>query len=373
VRLLVLGAGRGQLGLLAAARARGLFVVAVDRNPSAPGFRYADRRAILSLDDEPALERLAEAQRVHGVIAPALDWGVGTAARIAVRFGLPHPVSPETAVLASSKLRQRERFLQAGVPQTRWKLVTEPDDELGYPCVVKPPDRHDPRGLTLVHSPRELEPAVSAALRASRNRQCLIEEVTHGPEVKVTAFSRGGVFHPLATADRVPDGLAWPSNRGNALGVSPAELAARATRALGVLEGPTTTVVRLEPAGPRVVSLSASIGADHDAELCEAAVGIDLNALALAAALGEEIPAERLEENPRAGGACIRFLPGPFGETEGVEKAMRSAGVEWALTYRDPDRAGALLAIGATRDQALERAAAAADCIRFRTADEALA
>ena len=47
------------LGLLAAARARELHVIAVDRDPSAPGFRYADRRAIVSTEDEPAIERLA--------------------------------------------------------------------------------------------------------------------------------------------------------------------------------------------------------------------------------------------------------------------------------------------------------------------------
>src|SRR5256884_3182113 len=54
-RLLVLGAGPAQLGVLAAAQARGLTVVAADRDPSAPGFRYADRRAIVSIEDEPAL------------------------------------------------------------------------------------------------------------------------------------------------------------------------------------------------------------------------------------------------------------------------------------------------------------------------------
>lgn len=112
MRLLVLGAGPGQLGLLAAARARELFVIAVDRDPAAPGFRYADRRAIVSLEDEPALERLAEAERVDGVIAPGIDWVVGTAARIAARYGLPHPITPHAAVLSSSKLRQRERLEQ---------------------------------------------------------------------------------------------------------------------------------------------------------------------------------------------------------------------------------------------------------------------
>ena len=40
-RLLVLGAGAAQLGLLEAAREHGLFTIAVDRDPSAPGFRFA--------------------------------------------------------------------------------------------------------------------------------------------------------------------------------------------------------------------------------------------------------------------------------------------------------------------------------------------
>ena len=69
-RLLVLGAGPPQLGLLAAARRRNVFVIAVDRDPSAPGFQYADRRALISVEDEPAIERLAAAERIDGIIAP---------------------------------------------------------------------------------------------------------------------------------------------------------------------------------------------------------------------------------------------------------------------------------------------------------------
>ena len=57
-RLLVLGAGAGQLGLLGAARSRGLFVIAVDRDPGAPGFRHADRRAIVSVEDDKAPREL---------------------------------------------------------------------------------------------------------------------------------------------------------------------------------------------------------------------------------------------------------------------------------------------------------------------------
>ena len=70
-RLLVLGAGPAQLGLLEAARGAGVFTIAVDRDPGAPGKALADRRAILSAEDELGIGRLAEAERLLG-------WRAGT-------------------------------------------------------------------------------------------------------------------------------------------------------------------------------------------------------------------------------------------------------------------------------------------------------
>jgi biotin carboxylase len=322
-RLLVLGAGVGQLGLLAAARERGLFVIAVDRDPGAPGFRYADRRAILSVDDEPALERLAEAERVDGVIAPGNDCAVGAAARIAFRYGLRHPISPESAVLSTSKVRQRERLLAAGVPQARWKLLTAPGDPgLGLPCVVKSADRHGRRARAVVRSSEELEPAVQAALRASRTGRCLLEELVEGPELTVNAFSLGGVFHPLTVTDRLRLGDAfahvWPSQWGqrgdrhrDRQGTDPGQalagasaIAELAVTALGFNHGPTFTRLRIGPEGPRVIRASARAGGSSYGQLCEVALGVDLNGLALSAALGEEVRHERLE--PRRGvGVCV--------------------------------------------------------------------
>lgn len=242
MKLLVLGARA--TGLLAAARARGLQVVAVDRDPRAPGFALAHRRAILAADDEPALERLVEAARIDGVIATGGE--TGAAARIAARFRLPHPHSPETAVLLGSRLRQRERLRDAGVPQVRWALVAGAA-EAGFPCVVTPRDRKGRR---------------------------LAEEAPGAAEVTVTAFSTGGELHPLLGCGAA------------------AALAHRAAEALGVTDGLTSTRVRLGVDGPRVVDVRAHV-ADREAELCRLLQGVDVHALALDAALG--------------GAECIRF------------------------------------------------------------------
>jgi biotin carboxylase len=400
-RLLVLGAGPAQLGLLAAARARELHVIAVDRDASAPGFRYSDRRAIVSTEDESGIERLAGAERVDGLIAPGIDWPVAIAARVAERLALPHPISPETATLSTSKLRQRERFAQAGVPQPAYEICSgaaeaaEGAQRIGFPCVVKAPDRQGQRGLTLVGSAGEIQEAVRTALDASRSATLLVEEHVAGREVTVNAFSSGGHFYPLTVTDRLTAGLpafgvalthVWPSELEPAQIGAVVEAASAAARAVGIENGPSYTQVLVGTDGPRVGELAARLGGGHDAELCRVALGVDLNGAALSAALGEEVPAASLAPVARVGGACVRFLVAPRGELRdvtGVEEAFAEDGIRGIRIYRRPghkfgelrrgaDRAGAVLAVGDSREEALERAAKAETMIRFEVDVEAL-
>jgi biotin carboxylase len=384
-RLLVLGAGPAQLGLLEAARKRGLYTIAVDRDPAAPGFALADRRAIISTEDERGIERLAGAERVDGVIAPGIDWPVGIAARVAAKLGIRHPLEPAVAGLAVSKARQRERFDAAGVPQPRWRLVSEAEDGLPLPCVVKAPDRQGQRGLSVVRDKHELRPAIERAIKASRTDFAVVEELVDGPELTVNAFSLHGDFHPLTVTDRITAeppafGVAlahvWPAE---ANADAAAEAAGQAVEALGIRNGPAYTQVRTGPEGPHVMEVAARLGGGHDAELCEAALGVDLNGLALAAALGEDI--QPPDPRPRVGGASTVFLVPPPGELlgfEGVEDAQRTGGVVAVRLYRRPgfrfgelrvgaDRAGAVQAAGGNRAEAYERARAAAALIRFQT------
>jgi hypothetical protein len=267
-RLLVLGAGSGQLGLLESARRRGVFAIAVDGDPGAPGFQLADRRALIASDDEAAIHRLAEAEQIDGVVAAGSDATVGIAARVAARLGLRHPLEPAAAALATSRLRQRERFVEAGVPHVPWRLATDDHADVRVPCVVKPADR-GAHGLAVVRDRTELRAALRVTIAASRSRIALVEELVEGPEVTVHGFSVEGRFFELLPID-------------GGLG----ELAAAAAAALGIANGPTQTEIRLSPAGPHVAELLAS----HDAELWRGA-DLDLNDLVVRGALGEPIEA----------------------------------------------------------------------------------
>jgi biotin carboxylase len=395
-RLLVLGAGPAQLGLLASARRHGLYVIAVDRDPGAPGFRYADRRAIVSTEDESGIERLAAAERIDGIIAPGIDWPVAIAARVAERLGLPHPISPETAALSTSKLRQREAFAAAGVPQPRFLVgsgageAAEAAESLGYPCVVKAPDRQGQRGLTLVPEARLMAAAVEVALDASRSATLLVEEHVAGREVTVNGFSLGGSFHPLTVTDRltaeapafgVALAHAWPSELAPPRIAGAIEVTAGAVEAIGITEGPSYTQVLVGEEGARIGEVAARLGGGHDAELCGAVLGVELNSLALSSALGWEISPQQLAPVARAGGGCVRFLVAPSGELRGVsglEEAYALDGIKGIRMYRKvghrfgplirgSDRAGAILSVGESREAALKQADIAASLVRFET------
>jgi biotin carboxylase len=390
-RLLVLGAGPAQLGLLEAARARDdLEVIAVDRDPQAPGFALADERAVLSSEDEEGVERLARARDVGGIVSPGADWPVGIAARVAERIGLAHPIDARTGSVATSKARQREAFAAARVPHARAFDLRDP--ALPFPCVVKAPDRQGQRGLTLVQRREELDEALETAAAESRGGGPLVEEHVEGPEVTVNAVSVEGRFVPLTVTDRLTAdppafGVAlahvWPS----LYDVEPVvDVARSAVEALGIREGPSYTQLRLGPDGPVAMEVAARLGGGHDAELCRAATGVDLNALAVAFALGERV-AERDVSScqarrhvPPGPGAAVVFLVPPEGElvaVEGVAEAEAIPGVEWVRVYRRPghafgpfrrgvDRAGAVLATGGGREEALERGRRATDAVRFR-------
>ncbi len=351
-----------------------------DRNPAAPGFALADRRCIVSTEDEPALGRLAQALDLDGIMAPGTDWPVAVAARVAEKAGLPHPITPQTAILATNKLRQRERLAAEGVPQPRWQVVTDGPVELERPCVVKAPDRQGQKGLTLVREPGELAAAVEAARSVSRVGAALVEELVDGPEVTVIGFGgRSVLVTDRLTAEPPAFGVAlahvWPTIVDDD---AVRAVADRATAALGIRGGPTYTQLRVGPDGPEVMEVAARLGGGHDAELVEAAVGIPLNALAIAAAVGEA-PAVPAPE-PRVGGAVTRFLVPPPGVVVSVDVPDELEGVLRVRVYREPgfvltplrrgsDRAGAVLAVGTSRDDALARADSAADRIRFVTAD----
>jgi biotin carboxylase len=380
--LVVLGGGSGQLGALQAARRLGVEVVVCDRDPQPLAVRLgvSERVEPVSTMDEQAIEALARRVGAAGVIAPGTDHPVRLAARVAARLGLAHPIDPETARRATDKRLQRVAFARAGVPQPAFSLDGAAPDAARV--VVKAADAQGQRGLRVLARGDGLEDALAAARANAPGGEALVEELVEGPEVTVNAFSIDGRFHPLTVTDReraaafgVATAHVYPAAEADAA----SEVARAACESLGIGDGPSYTQLVLAADGPRVIEVAARLGGGHDAELCEAALGVDLAGLAVRAALGERPTPSELEPVRRLGG-IVRFLvapPGRFTTVEGLDEALAVEGVRAAVCYRRPgdviapiavgaDRAGFVLAIGGDRGAAERAAAEATAAILFR-------
>ena len=361
--LIVLGGGPQQRHAIAAAHALGVRTVVCD---SSPGVGDVP----VSSEDAAGVREVAARERADGLIAPGTDWPVRVAAVVAAELGLPHPIDPATAVTCTDKLAQRAALAAAGVGQPRWSAEAPP----AFPCVVKAPDRQGQRAMTVLAGPDDLAQAEARARAGSRSGRVLFEEYVPGQEVTVNGFSVDGAFVPVATTDRVhfPDapGVAWRHVFPPRAGAEAAAAAAGAAlAALGVREGPSYVQLILSEAGPRIVEVAARLGGGHDSELVRHAVGVDLARAAVLAALGRPVDPASLRPHPRR--ACvIEFLRAPVGELVSVSAPdgivpYHAAGHRYAALQVATDRAGYLLACAESREEAMARAAKAADTVQF--------
>ena len=201
-RLLVLGAGPAQLGLLAAARARGFYVIASTATRPRPGF--ATRTGGRS--SRPRTSQASNVWRrraVDGLIAPGIDWPVAIAARVAERHGLPHPIDAATAGLAVSN-RSNASASRRPVCPSRAGRSSRPPTRLCNKTVRAPGWSRRPTGRVKGSSPCPLRGRAPGRDRA-RDRKSRSGGHDRGARGRAGGDRqrlRPGEFHPLTVTDR---------------------------------------------------------------------------------------------------------------------------------------------------------------------------
>jgi biotin carboxylase len=298
---------------------------------------------------EAAAASIVEAsrkRRIDGIVAVD-DQGVLTAALAAGQLDLPH--NPPTAVMATrNKVAMRETLASAGVPQPRYTSVGPDGDvgaaaaTVGFPCVIKPPSLSASRGVIRADDGAEAKlvgdrvRAIAAAAGEDPDGPLLVEAYVAGAEVAVEGLLRGGVLETLAVFDK-PDPLEGPyfeetiyvtPSRLPAAAVAAVErTAAAACVAMGLIEGPVHVELRTDGAATWLIEVGArSIGG-----LCSRSlsfgVGLSLERLIVAHALGE--PLEGLARERRAAGVMMLPIPsrGRLESVTGQDEARRVPGI----------------------------------------------
>ena len=394
--VLFVGAGRHQRRAIAQGRAVGLRVVAVDRNPDAPGLAEADVAEVVDFSDVDAVIEVGRRHSVDGVLTISADRAVPVVAAVAEALGLPG-IGTDTAYVMTQKIAMRRVLADAGVPQPEFAAVRNVHEgyaaleRVGLPAVLKPADSGGQRGVFRLETDDDLERHLHVALGESPTEEAIIEAYVEGLELNGLVIVRDGEAFPLTLSDRLRPpgigfGVGWIHVYPSTIYADQLEEAERvavhAVRALGLRDGIAfPQLLATDDGRVLVIEVAARIPGGQMADLARHAVGVDLVEIALLQALGEDVPDEIAR--PRfMQPLAIRFLtasPGPLPtgtvtEIGGLEKVSAFPGVVQADIYLsvgetirpvqlDGDRRGYVIAIADTNVEALERAEAAAQLV----------
>jgi biotin carboxylase len=412
-RVLIVGCGFPQLGLLRAARGLGLYVIGVDANPGAIGASQCDRFVQCSTHDADAIARAVGDEGARGLTTCGSELALTTTARVAEHLELPFYADSKTVERCQSKDLMRAAYREGGAPSPAFLLAAEVGDvqrfasAQGLPLVLKPSRGWGQRGVSKVEREDELASAYERARSASSTGQVLVEEFIDGKEFSVNAYTRNGATVVYSVTERVitsypdPPGITFaewfPSGLGREDESAVKNAATLGVRALGITRGPSYTQLRVGPKGPAIVETAHRLGGGLDPDVALLASGTSLFRKILGVALGRPEweddggafpPSRRVPglavEGEKHGGAIGKFLvgrPGRVVSVRGLESAREMPGVVAAEVYVTPGgvvhpltdgskRAGHVLAFGKDREDARERASRAAETIVIETVPE---
>ncbi|MBR2683716.1 MAG: ATP-grasp domain-containing protein [Atopobiaceae bacterium] len=399
-KLLIVGAGIGQMPILKKAKARGIHTTVVSIPGDWPCFEEADDVILCDIYDREGVVREAAKRRITAVTSDQNDLMNPTVAYVAERLGLPGN-SFEAVMTYCNKNSFRDLCDRTGVPSPRHIAVSA--KEIGtvkldapLPWIVKPADSQSSIGVCRIESEDELDDALRVAVAKSPTGTAILEEFFVGTEYVCEGFIDDGVYHLLQFADRkyfdlggllIPSQTVFPSllaeEYRNRIVSYESALAREVRPAFAIVH--SEYLVNERTGEIRVVESALRGGGVYiSSHLIPLSTGIDANDLLLDKVLG--LPTNTVEvfagrEDRAAGYICFYLSEGTITKVSGVEdlKAMPSVhmicldGIEVGAKTARPTykgaRKGPILVSAESRQELDKEIQRVQDTLKIETVD----
>lgn len=304
-KLLILGAGEMQIPVIQRAKTMGLYTIVADMDADAPGMKYADDAVVISTMDKEGILECSKRYTIDGLLTTS-DAPVNVVSYVGEALGLPS-MSTEVAAICTNKYLQREKFAENGINVPFFQLCDKNTDlkQLkDYPYIVKPVDSSASRGVKKVEGEKELQLAVSEALRYSRSGKVIVESFIKGKEFSVETYTQNNITTIVNITEKlcigedkgffVEDTHIEPARITNKEWVAIESEVKKAIRALHINNCPTHTEIKLNDEGAFIIEIACRLGGDYiTSDLVPLSTGVDMLENLIKIALGENIDVER--------------------------------------------------------------------------------
>lgn len=375
---MIVGASVLQLPAILKAKEMGLYVGVADYNPQAIGIQFADEFFNASTMDEDAVMKAALDFKPDGIMTLATDMPMRGVAKVSEKLGL-HSISYDTAVKATDKFEMIKAFKAHDVASPWFFTVDsleelkELENQLSYPCIMKPTDNAGSHGVVLAHGFEDLLQSYNYSRASARHGRVIIEEYLQGEEVSVEVVVVDGKVNILQITDKLTTGAphfvemghSQPSRHPLETQKAIKNLTVQACNAVGIDQGPAHVEMMVTKRGPVMIELGARMGGDNiTTSLVPLSTGIDMVKATIDVAMGNQPDIEPSLHYASA----IRYIAAPEGiitSIKGVEDAKQLPGVkeiimtkvvgEMSIPIRcSNDRIGSVIVQAATADEAVK-------------------
>lgn len=393
-KLMILGASILQIPAILEAKKMGLYVIAVDMNPNAEGFSYADKKIVVSTTDTEKVLEEARKNKIDGIITIASDRPMTTVAKVAKELNLIG-INESTAINATNKSKMRDVLKKNNVPIPMYFSVSNYDDyikainkirEKNYKCIIKPADNSGSRGIRLVNNydSENLRRIYYYCINNSNSSTLMVEEYMEGPEVSVETISKDGICHVIQVTDKLTTGAPYfveighsqPSQLEPSLVEKIKKVAVDANRAIGITYGPSHTEIKVTKDGPKIVEIGARLGGDNiTTHLVPYSTGVNMVEACIKLTIGEDINL-RKKLNLASAIRYLKYNKGKIKFIYGLNEAKNMFGIKDVILVSgvnetlngikcSGDRAGFVISQASNPKEAISIAERAIKTIRF--------
>ena len=197
-KVLILGAGEGQIPLITRAKKSGWYTVVASPMGNYPGLVLADECLYVDVSDVKKVLAYAKTYQVQAIASDQTDISIATVQYVAEKLNLPH-IQCEDINNFRYKSLMRKVCMASGIPTIPYCETSSIDDAkqfyeslVNHKAIIKPIDSQGSRGVNIVESLVELECAFIIAKQYSKSGTIIIEQFIEGTEIEVDSVVYDG-------------------------------------------------------------------------------------------------------------------------------------------------------------------------------------
>lgn len=300
-RLLILGAGRGQLGLYKAAKELGITTIAGTMpRYHKPCIELADEVCYMDISNPDDVYDKARDLDLDGAATCCLDTGISSLGRLNDKLNMVG-ITEYSAKMCNDKSIMKNAFMDSRVNTAKYYEISNENEledalnKIKLPVIIKATDLQGSNGIYIARSKDEAIAGFSQAMDKTKRDYCLIEEFIEGWEFGAQAFvyndevlfvmPHGDETYMSHTA--VPVGHYVPLDAKESIHEKAKQEVIKAIKALRLNNCAVNVDMILKDDEVYIIELTGRVGANCLPELVEINYGIEYYKMIAVMALGE--------------------------------------------------------------------------------------